>query len=803
MFPRLSIDNARRVRQLAYLLNGHIWSKAGKRTVKHMPRIAGSWLAGAFDGDRPTAKAAVDGLDAVFPTPEKIQGVRKAFQRPIVEYCRDAILHETIQTLSDERMVNSNDAEAIYCRVVASSLLVINMLIVELPLDDQEKEDDTYNEVLSSESLWEATTSTDAAVRRSAHRLIRSCISKKPGILQANIKIMSNTYVYKGLHSNQTGSALEYVKTLLTATTTFSDLWTDAYSSKRTAISRLRHFLKQGSQSGPAEFWDILSTLVTKLPIEILPTGVEEITWLLSSARAGVSKKEERLNAGVAWSAYFKLVDVLIASIPGPDFEKIVHLEALPIIEQYLFPDQDKTEWTIAGTNAGQIAAQVATIANIEPLLIQQWPTYADRLIGLAKMSQPEQSKEYEKSQNSVTAAGDRWARLQKQMWALEVAPTTELSKVLDTCNLKLLDECVALLESRDGKPFGAAGIIEQLFRSCSNHLLASDTFRAAYIHFIEKDSAGLVFGPSGKHLIQGLLATRLPPSLAPCFSNLLRNIVEASVPAATKFGTLNIILRQDMSGTVAIPARGLPEFQKFIVDAIPVESKDGSGSLFADLIRSGALTEETVDSVLSNLTASLDVTSQSSTALSTIDQISLKAEPAIRKFMTTPNGTGDQLLPSLLRLERSSQDEIAERAATLSSKLSSTITESTSNVKYAVVLQNLEKVSRMSMPIDALLDLTMRLLGPERKISDPSEILPHTELRSSALLAVLDPPTPSLALMSILGGAVHFVQPTKGKSGSDVQYDAEGFSQALRIARFASLPTRTLTSSVGALNGY
>ena len=753
--------------------------------MRHMPRISGPWLAGTFDNDRAAAKAAVDALNLVFPSSEKIQGVQKAFQGSIIQYCRDTLLHETIQTLSDERVVSSEDAEATYYRVVATSLSVINMLVVELPSEDQKKEDEVYNEVFSDSKFWDAANSDDAGVRRAMHRLIRACLSKRPDVVQSDLKVLSTVYVYKGLHSTQTGSAVDFVRTLLSMTTKFPEVWTGMYSGRKSAISRLRHFLKQGSQSSTTEFWELLQSLQAKLPADILPTGVEEATELLNAARTGVTRKEERINAGPAWLSYIEFANVIAGALSDTDLEKVLAEEILPVLPQYLFPDPEKSDWTVSTTHSASVVSRIANIRGVTPLLVQQWPECASKVIELAKISQPEQAKDYEKSQNSVSAAGERWAKLQQHIWTLEPAAATELTNALDTCNTKILEECVSIVIDRNGKPYGAAGVIEHMLRSNSGHLLSLAGFRTSYVQFLEQDLSDLIFTPSGKHLVDAMLATQLPPALSPYFVNLLCGITEANASTETKLTVLRNIFNPNTSNVASPLARNVPEFQKFAIDTFTTASKGGSASLFADLATSGALTTETVDAVLSQLTSSLSVADNSQSALSTLDHISQNNQSAIRTFMATPDGS--QLLPNLLQLEQSPNDQVAEQAAALSSRLSSTITQAAPEARFAVVLQNLEKNSRMSMPIDAVHELTMRLIGSERTFNAPLEILPSLELWHSALLAVLEPPAPSLALMSVLGGAVHLVQPSDKTSRSEVFYDTEGFSQALRIAMFVS----------------
>lgn len=97
-----------------------------------MPRVIGVWLAGLYDNDRATSKAANDALKLVFSSEEKIAKVWKAYQADIVKYCTNVVLHETVDTLSDERQVSPDDAQNKFARVIATSVLALGHLICKL-----------------------------------------------------------------------------------------------------------------------------------------------------------------------------------------------------------------------------------------------------------------------------------------------------------------------------------------------------------------------------------------------------------------------------------------------------------------------------------------------------------------------------------------------------------------------------------------------------------------------------------------------------------------------------------------------
>lgn len=65
----------------------------------------------------------------VFTTEEKRNGVWKVYQSAILDFVDDVILQQTPQTLSDERTVKPDDAEAKYARVVGTALLLLNRAI--------------------------------------------------------------------------------------------------------------------------------------------------------------------------------------------------------------------------------------------------------------------------------------------------------------------------------------------------------------------------------------------------------------------------------------------------------------------------------------------------------------------------------------------------------------------------------------------------------------------------------------------------------------------------------------------------
>lgn len=114
---------------MAHSTQGSIASIVGKRVARYLPKVIGAWLAGIYDNDKPVHRAALESFMRVFSTDEKRLGVWKVYQTSILDFVDDVILQQTPQTLSDERTVKPDDAEAKHARVVGTAILLFNRIL--------------------------------------------------------------------------------------------------------------------------------------------------------------------------------------------------------------------------------------------------------------------------------------------------------------------------------------------------------------------------------------------------------------------------------------------------------------------------------------------------------------------------------------------------------------------------------------------------------------------------------------------------------------------------------------------------
>lgn len=147
-----------------------------------MPKAMGAWLSGLYDADRSVVEATQSSLRQVFNTPEKIQNLRKAYQHHILEYCRDAIDKETALTLSDERTVSPDDAEAKYTRVISACISLVGSLLSNLAPEEISKHHAEYESLFGDKTLWDFASHSDPSIRRALHKFLCICLDKQPGM---------------------------------------------------------------------------------------------------------------------------------------------------------------------------------------------------------------------------------------------------------------------------------------------------------------------------------------------------------------------------------------------------------------------------------------------------------------------------------------------------------------------------------------------------------------------------------------------------------------------------------------------
>jgi hypothetical protein len=806
LYPRTSIDNSRRVRQLAHWTQGQLAAACGKRIAKHMPSVAGAWLCGLRDNDKTVSRAAYDAFSKVFSSADKQRGVWRAFQAPILEYCRDAILNETVQTLSDERTTTPDDAESKYARVIATALLTTANAIEALDLADIKQEQELYSEIVEAKAVWRFAAYQDAFVRRAVFRLLQANLEKLPESI--DYTSISNYVLQDGLNSNQSGSANEYIKTLLYLTKTQPSVWTEHYkgSGKKSATRRLSSFLKKGSQGSPTEFWVNLSKFLHDVPIEALippaarateasPETAEEVFAVLVALQHGVTRKEEfRPSQNEAWKAYLQLAARILTfnETSQAQISTICKEHVLPLVRQYVRPVPENASWNIAGQplEVSTLAAMVALRASSD-MVAGVLDEVSAEIVQDMQLSLPEQSKDYDKSQENVIAETERWYSFQAN-W-LKTSRSEELQLVLSKLTRNETSAAIAIAKNRNGKPYCAAASLAEAVATVPQLTIENDEAKKIILDFAENAIPSLTTSPSSPYLLRLLDLLSSVDSIEDIYASCLTSLVDAPEGSGR-----DKALARLLSSSWPNDTRASDILCRIFKDSLEntLHGQEDAWPIASAALVNRSMPPFLVNEILGILVEGLSVDNKASPSMRGLETLARYNEQALREFVASKDGT--PLLAKLLFLSHEDTGDEGD-LVTRATKLKTTIDSLISNGKFSnvasgsmvkIIRQGIQDVSATALPVHTLVEQAKKLLHEKKEEELDSllkRLLPDEELSGNAISPFFsESPTPSLALTNKLGGAVYLVSsPATNQDSDATAFDAEGLSPLFRLASF------------------
>jgi E3 ubiquitin-protein ligase listerin len=817
IYPRTSIDNARRVRQLAHSLQGFLTLSSGKRIAPQLPKVIGAWLTGAFDSDRSVSRAALESFETAFPSEEKRKAVWKIYQGPLLEYVEDAVLRHSPQTLSDERNTSPDDAEAKYVRVVSTALLALDQL---LQTDLGEKalgSNETFQGIINAKKISDLASHQDPSIRKSIYKLFTDVVNQG---IQLNWKQLSSCFLAKSLHISQLGSSVQYIYTLLAITRVHPSVWTTEYASKTTASRRLCQYLKQGSQRGPEAWWTHVRQLIKSIPTQVWSADItganEELSYdsasqLLNSLHEGVvSSDEPRQNSVAAWRTYADIFFWTSGMLhENEEQEKLVQAFLYPIVERYLLASSELSQWAVPLSIS--LALSSSSIRKLELIyppnrIAAFYQSQVEGLIETMKLSQPESSKNFKASQNDLIQKIYRFMDLQI---AVETTKTptddtegadletqkSELSSTFIRTNIELLREAVKLLHDRNGKPYGVAGliciildkrpsIIDEIGRSPTPHLLSE---------FLDDEAPKLLDSPSAESLISMLLKCRHMAGFEKSFGTFLDHFLRNKTFRNSRaYSTLlrgitnddllqHSNLRQQLLQDLDAALDGDDDLWNIIYDILTNENLNQPSKSNSSPIQS------IQSHVLGDMLSGLALEEKEDHALKGFD-ILLNRNPTLRPLLASHLNLGS-LLTRLLLISDSPDEDKADKAARLASLVKRVFAK---QGEIGGGASAIEIVSRQldgdgeALSILSLVNIAREALQDADEDSAPhvaSALCPTAAHWQKALTPFLQlQPSPSVSVITRLQGCAFAIDRQRRRSSGGLPRDSEGFSVALRL---------------------
>lgn len=160
LYPVLAIDSLKTVRLLAHQVQALYVEKYGpKEFSKYFKTSLPTWLQGLFD-EKPIALAVRSELLKSFSNDSTKVDLKLwvIFHEQIAHFCHTILLHESANTITDERIETHEELTMKYERAATSAILTLKRLIYltnSKQLELSEIAQAQLEEILSSEKLWD------------------------------------------------------------------------------------------------------------------------------------------------------------------------------------------------------------------------------------------------------------------------------------------------------------------------------------------------------------------------------------------------------------------------------------------------------------------------------------------------------------------------------------------------------------------------------------------------------------------------------------------------------------------------
>lgn len=647
-------------------------------------------------------------------------------------------------------------------------MILTSLVIGNSPDDDLQKNLVEIENLLGSKTLWGFCSHEDPFVRRSIYIVLRSAISREPGWI--DWKLLSSAIIGKSLSIPQIGSASELSESLFLLTSSRPQVWTDDYTGKTSASKRLRQYIQQGSQGGLAIFWTNLDKLLRIIPREVLAgtdktstdntINISSATALTEAFQGGlISREEPRQNLTTGWKSYIRVgawLGLLMCQDQRPEF---VGTRLSPLVVQYVRPSSEMSQWSLPSPTAQEICADYLLVLichgqshQLEPL----WTKLSNELLEAVKLSSPEKSNDFRASQDAVCAEARRFFALEPAVLsrASDLESEQSARRIFEKSNLFLLEKCLEVLRSRNGKPYGAAGVVEECVRSMPDVAKGSQDL----INFVQTDAPELLFSPSGDKLISIILACREWDGFASSFEKVVERTMELDPEHSNAH-----ILQTLLSSLDFNEVGDKNKLSSLVMRALDKACRGSSSHwpIISSVLQNQTSRSGLMDQIFLSI---IDALSEEDTALDVLHGLShlgKTAPSAIKDFQNGPNGS--KLTGKLLYLTESPSEEVHNLTESLINNFKETIVGDLSTAsKIEILRQGLSHASEESLSIESLFAIAEELMHAvdTDDTYTAKDILPSHSAWEDAMTPFLQlPPRSSTAVTSPLLGAVNLVQ--------------------------------------------
>lgn len=603
---------------------------------------------------------------------------------------------------------------------------------------------------------------------------------------------ISSIVLFQILNNPREGSIIDQSDTLVTLTKSYPKVWIMSFREWYPKIKSLDKFTKAGSRGRPTYFWINFLNIIKALPMEVLPHSVDSALELLNMVKEGVDKSYQS-SADIlgGWKIYVQIIHFVSSPMTEEDQSIITKVNAWPIIAGYVNSTFTRTEWETKPLEALEVIAEILKLNAMNSVARQEWPRITEILVVSIQTLHPEQSKVYENSQDKVISMGDRWSNVQRLLFLSQtnINARNELNKAL----MNILKTSLEVLETRNGKPFAAAGIVNKIITCCSEQISDLQPAQTAVASFVGISLPKLINSPSCKFLCHILYAQHGREDFKDIWNSTLNTALEDAKPQALLATLLNVSI---MPPNFSLPKSHI-KLQEFISKNIKLASNghyNWNDLSFALHDINKILCDENQYDLMLTLLEALETDGKTVNAIKALKTIiNEQNHDYLQDFLRKP--IGGKLLSHVLLASESSNEEIAKESDQVQQQLRTISRDRLTGIDEIIldVIQlNLTLAAKSSLSIEKVIDLAKDQMEQTTANNNniATRLMPPLEDWNKVLNYYMQlPPNRDLKVINHLGGAVSLIMSERDHTdlpdGSVNSKDNHGLTKLIRIAKY------------------
>ena len=599
--------------------------------------------------------------------------------------------------------------------------------------------------------------------------------------------------LYNILNDPRENTINDMSDTLVTLTSSHPQVWTIPFRNWHPRYQSLKKLITIGPRAKPAHFWENVEKIIKLIPTERLPDSADSVFELLDIIQEGIEKNNRSFGNDIAGlKAYIQVLCFLSSLLSYKDQVAVAKQKAWPLVAAHVERCPDISAWEPDPSEIFEVITKILSIKAIHSIATEEWVQITkDLSVGIQTLP-PEQSKNYHKSQLQIVIRGYRWSSVQRLLFESEIVNLAR--NELDQALMDILKSSLDVLETREGKPFGAAGVANHIIEKCCKQITRLQPAQNVIASFVEKTLPRLINSPSDEFLSNILYAQTNRDDFESVWNSTLNVALEDA-----KLRPNNLMVLLDKSN---IPHNfSLPKLHKTLQEYINETFKlaiqghrDWKHLLFALHNVGTFISDENQENLILELLKALQSGERITTAIEAL-KIVLDGQNSefLANLLAKP--LGYKILSEILSVSELSDEGFAEDSDRIQQQLRSLsrddytgIEESTINV----IQINLGAATTSSLSTEKMIYLAKDLMKQARSnVNTLAErLMPSVEdwnelVRYYARL----PPADDLKITSNFGGTIALIdrEPCSPNmfTKSMISTDSQGLTKLVRTAKY------------------